>query len=394
MGFEVAPAWRADENTRKELDVASEEVTTYETKGEFKEDYESFCQILGISPHPQILPAAPPPDPNEEPPPPPPEPKKGKKPAKEEPPPPPPVYDMTPVEEITVKGWQMDIGTMTAFNFAIKASQTIVNITFSNAQITALQIEMLCTTLPETPAQVLALDWNEPNEPDMPCDECYAMLLGKGSALNHLSLRGNCITDAGAAAIADALTTNHTLGSLNLFQNQITDEGGCKIAVALRANSVLTVLSLSNNKLTGETAKAFGETLTAFTLSVEEMKQRAELELQLVDAKKAAEEAAKKKPKPKKGDKAPPPPPVVNELPPVKPQDDGTGLGAGNSTLQMLNLSNNKMGDGMGDMAKRMAEFIEKGELKTLKDLFVQRNGINEDVAAMFAAFTDMTVRV
>jgi hypothetical protein len=78
----------------------------------------------------------------------------------------------------------------------------------------------------------------------------------------------------------------------------------------------------------------------------------------------------------------------------VKPQDDGTGLGAGNSTLQMLNLSNNKMGDGMGDMAKRMAEFIEKGELKTLKDLFVQRNGINEDVAAMFAAFTDMTVRV
>jgi hypothetical protein len=391
MGFEVAPAWRADENTRKgeTLDVDSEEITAYETKGEFKEDYESFCQILGIAPHPQILPLAPPPDPNAEPPSPPPEPKKGKK-VKEEAPPPPPVYDMTPVEEVAVKGWEMDIATMTAFNFGIKSSQSILNITFSNAGITAPQIEMLCSALPETPCQVLALDWNEP---ETPCDECYAMLLGKGSALNHLSLRGNCITDAGAAAIADALTTNCALGSLNLFQNQITDEGGCKIAVALRANSVLTVLSLSKNKLTGVSAKAFGETLTAFTLSVEEMKQRAELELQLVEAKKAAEEAAKKKPK--KGAKAAPPPPVVNELPPVKLQDDGTGLGTGNSTLQMMNFSNNDMGDGMGEMATRLAEYLEKGELKTLKDLFLQRNGISEEVAAQFAAFGEsMNVRL
>lgn len=73
----------------------------------------------------------------------------------------------------------------------------------------------------------------------------------KTCSLVEIDLRMNSVTDVGAAALAQALTTNQTLTTLGLKANRIRDEGVASIANALQreTNSTLTSLSLMGNPI-------------------------------------------------------------------------------------------------------------------------------------------------
>lgn len=64
-----------------------------------------------------------------------------------------------------------------------------------------------------------------PTPSSRPFAELLVDLIGEGSKLKTLSLRGNGLGDGDAVALAQAIEPNTTLCSLNLFDNAITDEG-------------------------------------------------------------------------------------------------------------------------------------------------------------------------
>ena len=71
------------------------------------------------------------------------------------------------------------------------------------------------------------------------------------SALRTLVLAENVIGDAGAQALAFALTTNPlcTLSCLDLGGNRIGDAGAAALAVAIGASARLTELFLWHNEI-------------------------------------------------------------------------------------------------------------------------------------------------
>eukprot|EP00906_Rhabdomonas_costata_P031388 RCo044325 len=68
--------------------------------------------------------------------------------------------------------------------------------------------------------------------------------------IQHLSLRGNSITDAEVEQMCGVLETHPTLASLSLWGNLITDAGAAHLATMLRVNRTLTSLNLGHNCLT------------------------------------------------------------------------------------------------------------------------------------------------
>jgi len=92
--------------------------------------------------------------------------------------------------------------------------------------------------------------------------------------LLEIFLNSNCITDASAVMIGDALAINKNLQLLELGDNQISDAGAVRIAEGLKRNSSLKHLNLNKNYIQvvgGETiAKVLvehNETLTSLDIS-------------------------------------------------------------------------------------------------------------------------------
>jgi hypothetical protein len=63
------------------------------------------------------------------------------------------------------------------------------------------------------------------------------------------SLRGSCIGDGGAIAMAQALKVSERLQSLNLRRAQLHAEGLSALATALADNKSLKTLDLSHNRI-------------------------------------------------------------------------------------------------------------------------------------------------
>lgn len=297
---------------------------------------------------------------------------------------------MSPVTEVRMKGWQLDAASLTAVTKSIVADPSVTTLTLSDVGLSAAQVHQLADGLVGSALTTLTLEWNTspvPAEQGGDISECYACLVDVKRALNitSLTLRGNKISDKGATKIASTLANNHMITFLNLYNNNIGDAGAIDFAVSLRVNSALKTLSLSNNRLTGKSVRAFGKSLTRYSLSVEEMAERRKAERELAEAKAAAEEAAKKAKKSKKKG-GPEPPPIPPDLPPVEVNDDGTAVGFGNKTLSTLNLSANDLDDeGVTAMHADFTEFI--GEVgQTLENLFLNRNKVSPEVGEMFNA--------
>jgi len=79
--------------------------------------------------------------------------------------------------------------------------------------------------------------------------------------LTSLSMGTNCISPAGATALADSLQTNPVLTFLDLSSNFIGPPLGFAMAEALKVNRVLTSLDLSMNKLDATAGKALAAAL-------------------------------------------------------------------------------------------------------------------------------------
>ena len=72
----------------------------------------------------------------------------------------------------------------------------------------------------------------------------------RNSALTHLGLEGNHITDKGLIELATAVASNCALGHLDLKLNAVRGAAGATIlAATLKDNTTLTCLSLASNEL-------------------------------------------------------------------------------------------------------------------------------------------------
>ena len=91
--------------------------------------------------------------------------------------------------------------------------------------------------------------------------EALAEALQKNSFLRHLQLRANGVGDAGAVSIARVLQYNNSLTELNLDGNKIGDVGAESLAAMLRLNSTLTAMWLGNNCICDCGALAFVDVL-------------------------------------------------------------------------------------------------------------------------------------
>lgn len=78
-------------------------------------------------------------------------------------------------------------------------------------------------------------------------------LLGLGSVISHLSLRGNHLTDSDVALFADTLSENVNLLSLDLSDNKLGPSAAATLAGVLSRNSDLRTINLEWNQL-GSTA--------------------------------------------------------------------------------------------------------------------------------------------
>uniref|UniRef100_K3WIR1 Uncharacterized protein n=1 Tax=Globisporangium ultimum (strain ATCC 200006 / CBS 805.95 / DAOM BR144) TaxID=431595 RepID=K3WIR1_GLOUD len=277
--------WCRDVNDKRRCEPQNPKVVAalgvYSPTHSFRRDLLAYCRLVGVTPHPKLLPM----HPDEE------EAQgaemnvsasaSGNS-----------LYDLSETETITIKNWQLDHGNCEGLCFALALCPKIHSVCLFNVQLDATQLALVCDVIPKTKAQSLQLEWNdsvrvnealdsekvaspavvEPADPEQPApapaaedfSTVYAQLLEVHSPLVCLSLRANGITPIGAVKLAKALRHNTTLQSLNLFQNQIGDEGALAIAHALPYNTILKTISVANNGITGEGAKALINAITQY----------------------------------------------------------------------------------------------------------------------------------
>jgi Leucine-rich repeat (LRR) protein len=180
------------------------------------------------------------------------------------------------VTEIYIRGWKIDNMMVEIFRSCFPTIEKLNTINFWNVGLTDKTLRDLASFLPQCPnLKNIVIEANPiPEEP-------WACLLGEDSLVVNLSLRHNDITDRGASGIGAALSTvntcNKNLISLNLSHNKFSDVGAEAIVKGLRMNRVLLCLSLASNKITDKGAVKFGEVLSRFALTHEEVVERRKL---------------------------------------------------------------------------------------------------------------------
>ncbi|RLN83695.1 hypothetical protein BBJ28_00012022 [Nothophytophthora sp. Chile5] len=304
----------------------------------FRKDLLTYCTLRNLLPHPQLLPlhadeeerqgAA-----------------TGEAPATGH------VYDVSDVEELAVKHWQLDVGNSQALCFVLPLSVKVHSLCLFNVGLDLEQLELLCSTVPKTHVTSFQLEWNQLETADG--SEVFAQLLSEDSKLVVLSLRANGISSRGAEALARALRSNSTLEALNLFQNRVDDAGARAFAYALPFNTTLKTLSLANNQLSGIGAKLLVEGLTQYEAPPELLAEfeaaESVVQAQLDQAKKAK----------KKLDHAS----VIAQLGlPVLETVDGVVYAPGNATLEELVLSGNALleSSDLGVLSEVLGRFRSK----------------------------------
>ncbi|XP_071788272.1 leucine-rich repeat-containing protein 71-like isoform X16 [Asterias amurensis] len=180
------------------------------------------------------------------------------------------------VTEVYIRGWKIDDMMVGIFKTCFPTIEKLHTINFWNTGLTDKTLRDLAAIFPQCPnLKNIVIEGNPiPEEP-------WACIMGEDSLIINLSLRHNDITDRGASGISSALSTvttcNKNLISLNLSHNKITDVGAEAIAKGLRMNRILLCLSLASNRITDKGAMKFGELLSRFPLTHEEVVERRKL---------------------------------------------------------------------------------------------------------------------
>ncbi|KAL7682307.1 putative leucine-rich [Plasmopara halstedii] len=361
--------WSPEANTLREISIEENTIANLLSPNHaFRRDVLAYCELRNLIPHPQLLPL----HPNEE------ESKGailGETSASSN------VYDLSEVEQVSIRYWQLDDGNCRAMCYALSLSTRVRSVCLFDVGLDMVQLDLLCSTIPKTHVTALQLDWNsipstkvsqkspnidttsltsidgsvgssdvtlsqqcdkvedrndilgmEENVGQEDLSEVYAQLLSGDSMLTYLSLRANGITSKGAAALANAVRINKKLESLNLFKNSIDDAGARAFAYALPFNTTLKTLSLANNEISGRGAKYLVDGLTKYPAPPELLANieaaESQIHIQLDQAKKSKI----------KTDRAT----VLTSLGlPVLETIDGVQYAPGNATLEELLLSGN-----------------------------------------------------
>lgn len=297
--------WARDTNDARQLSEQTPSVAAalaaYAPTHNFRRDVLAYCKVVGVTPHPKLVPMHPDEEENQ-----------GAESSSSGSSSSANLYDLTDVESVTVKNWQLDRGNCRALCFALPQCTKIHSLwcvcvlvamvvaapsalastktlslsanSLFNVMLDREQLELVCQTVPTTQVQALQLEWNVSDaeskrgdqdaaspRPASPVGELaptsdasdsdsgkddysavFALLLCVSSPLVFLSLRSSGITSSGAVALASALRSNTTLQSLNLFQNCISDDGALALAHALPHNTALKSLSVANNAISGK----------------------------------------------------------------------------------------------------------------------------------------------
>ncbi|KAJ0399278.1 hypothetical protein P43SY_001862 [Pythium insidiosum] len=309
-------------------DVLKARVDGLAPSGSFRRDVQSFYQATGLTPHPLVLPFHP----------------------DEEDPTtnadvgtqghPPIVYDLRDIEQLSLRNWRLDDGSLRAIVFALPRCEAIHTLTLFNVQLPSAHLDALCAVIPDTHVAQLAIDWNvsqpiaatdKSEETRVPPPAALTSLL-LSARLRVLSLRANGLSAAHADAIAQGLRANTTLESLNLYQNPLGDDGVAAIAYVLPFNTTLKALSLGETQLSGRGARLLVDVLTKYAAPASLLQ-----ELQAAEPRIQAEIDLAKKAK-KKIDRHTA---ILNLGLPVLETIDGVQYAPGNRTLLDLVLSGN-----------------------------------------------------
>ncbi|KAG5180340.1 hypothetical protein JKP88DRAFT_246943 [Tribonema minus] len=365
--------WTASD---KDVNLTSKEFVNYKACGSFKGDYLQLCSLAGVIPHPCILPAlrtAPSGDVNSS--------ATLSHNASR--------YDMKDGDRVNVSNHVLDPASLALLLKALSLNPAVTALDLHNAGLATSAVAAIAAALPTTALSALSISFNPVDD-----DTVFAKLLADGTALRALTLRGDAVASAGAAALAAALEANTRLAALNLFANAVGDAGAAALADALLVNTALAGLSLARNALTAAGADALARALrgvAAVAPGAPLLARRAAAELRVVVHNKAAAEAARKK----KGGGAEPQ--LLPALPPAAPcEADGSVRVAGNRTLAVLNLDDNgAVGTEGALLLLEAVAGVERGALG-LKLLRLQRCGADAaaiaDAAARAAADSDLQI--
>ena len=113
----------------------------------------------------------------------------------------------------------------------------------------------------------LCLEWNNlGNSND--AFEVFCSAIGENSSIINLDLRNNCITEAGATALAALIRSNTCLKKLDLRWNEIGTDGIRTIIPSLERNKFLTEFELSGNKISEDALNVIDQLIERNRLGV------------------------------------------------------------------------------------------------------------------------------
>ncbi|KAL4101662.1 hypothetical protein PRIC1_005411 [Phytophthora ramorum] len=297
--------WSPDANAKRQIpaddDTVSKAIAALQPAHFFRRDLLAYCTLRNLIPHPQLLPLHP--DEEE---------RQGA--ASGEASTSSNIYDVSEIEQISIKHWQLDDGNCRALCFALPLSTKVRSVCLFNVGLNKEQLALLCCTIPRTHVTALQLEWNpldsaptstssvsespvpsvkspqpsggdsrppsappttsrppsggatskqHPTVPQVK-DQAHQEKELSEDQRHELSMKQELETggeDDTSEVFAQLLSEESALSFLSLRANGITSRGAVALARAVRHSKTLEALNLFQNSIGDAGARAFAHAL-------------------------------------------------------------------------------------------------------------------------------------
>ncbi|POM75886.1 Hypothetical protein PHPALM_6953, partial [Phytophthora palmivora] len=143
--------WSAESNAQRQVplddDAVSKAIAALQPVHLFRRDLLAYCALRNLIPHPQLLPLHP--DEEE---------RQGS--TSSETSTSTNIYDLSEIEQISIKHWQLDDGNCRAMCYALPFTTKVRSVCLFNVGLNKEQLQLLCSTIPKTHVTALQLEWN------------------------------------------------------------------------------------------------------------------------------------------------------------------------------------------------------------------------------------------
>ncbi|KAG6595996.1 LRR-containing protein [Phytophthora cinnamomi] len=290
--------WSPEANAARQVpldnDTVTKAIAALPPAHVFRRDLLAYCSLRNLIPHPQLLPLHP--DEEE---------RQGA--ASSETSASSNIYDVSEVEQISIKHWQLDDGNCRGLCFALPLSTKVRSLCLFNVGLNKEQLGLLCSTIPKTHVTALQLEWNPVSvksasettvadsapesanttlprlaasrPPSAPRTASRPPSAGATSKLHpaaqasgqekdlseaqkrELSMQQELQGEDASEIFAQLLAEGSALVFLSLRANGITSRGAVTLAKAVRQNKTLEALNLFQNSIGDAGARAFAHAL-------------------------------------------------------------------------------------------------------------------------------------